>query len=201
MAGFNVSDFSAIVRKNGLMRTNKFLVRIPYPVGFENSRELKNTSRYAELWCDGAAIPGINIKSSEVRRYGYGPTEQFGVAPQFDPITLTFISDNKAAVHAFFYKWTKLISNHDMRTGGIDHTGAGVISNQRTYELQYKNTYVSDIEITVFSEDGSETMKVTLRNAYPTSLGDVQLNWTDTNDFVRLVISLAYTDYYVSYLK
>jgi hypothetical protein len=197
MAGFNIKDFASHMNANGLMRNNKFLVRMPYPQGFDNVPALKESSRYVELWCDSTAIPGVNIKTAETRRYGYGPVEKFGSVASFNGVTLTFIADKNAKVHYFFHNWTKLISNYDVRTG--DFSRQSGIGSQRPYEISYKNTYVSNVEIIVFDDNGKQTMKVVLRHAYPTAIGDIQLNWSDTNDFVKIPVSFTFTDFYIEY--
>jgi hypothetical protein len=200
MAGFNIRDFSAHMNANGLMRNNKFLVRMPYPIGFDPVPALKETSRYMELWCDSTSLPGININTAEVKRYGYGPIEKMGVAPTFNNVTMTFISDRKAAVHSFFYNWTKLIANHDARTYDFSSlTGIPAPVTARPYEITYKKGYTSNIEIFVYDDNGNVSLKVTLREAFPVSMGEIQLNWTDTDDFVKIPISFSYTDFYTDY--
>jgi len=202
MAGFNISNFISHVNANGLMRNNKFLVRMPYPVGFESVAALKETTRYMELWCDSAALPGITVSTADVKRYGYGPVEKYGVTSTFNNVTLTFMSDNKAAVHSFFYNWTKLIANHDVRNGDFSNpSGVPGTTVARPYEISYKSEYTSNIEVTVYDETSAEIMVLTLRDAFPTAVGDVQLNWNDTNDFARIPVSFAYTDFYTNYKK
>lgn len=202
MAGFNIRDFTTnIDKKGGLMRNNKFLVRIPYPLGFDTSSVLKNNSRMIELFCDSTSLPGVTINTTEVRRHGYGPVEKFGFAPLFNNLQMTFISDKQGAMHNFFYNWTKIITNYDVRYGDFNSFNLQIPSteDQRAYEISYKSTYISDVEIVVFDENGAETMKVVLRNAYPTAVGDIQMNWNDTNDFVRIPVSFTFTDFHIEY--
>lgn len=197
MAGFNIRDFSSHINTYGLMRTNKFLVRMPYPTGFDTDSSLKEYSRYIELWCDSTSIPGVSIKTAEARRHGYGPVEKYGTVPMFNNVQMTFMFDKTVNVHNFFYNWTKMISNYDTRLN--DYSKVTGIANQRVYEISYKNTYVSDIEILVYDDNGKERMKVFLRDAFPTAIGDVQLNWNDTNDFARIPVSFTFTDFYIEY--
>lgn len=197
MAGFNIRDFTSHINANGLMRTNKFLVRMPYPIGFDGIPGLTEASRYIELWCESASIPGVSIRVTDSRRHGYGPTEKFGSVAEFANVQMTFMSDKNGKMHNFFHTWTKLISNHDARLN--DYTRVSGIKGQRPYEISYKNDYVSDIEILVFDDNGKERMKVFLRDAFPTAVGDIQLNWNDTNDFARIPVSFTFTDFYVEY--
>jgi hypothetical protein len=63
-------------------------------------------------------------------------------------------------------------------------------------ELAYKDDYAVDIKISVFKENTEEVIKIVLRQAFPTDIGDIQLNWNDTNDYMRIPVSFTYTDWY-----
>jgi hypothetical protein len=70
-------------------------------------------------------------------------------------------------------------------------------SGHRSYELAYKDDYAVDIRISVFKENTEEVIKIVLRQAFPTDIGDIQLNWNDTNDYMRIPVSFTYTDWYI----
>lgn len=199
MAGFNIREFTSHIHSNGVMRNNKFLVRMPYPIGFAGKSELTNTSRYMELWCDSVNIPGISMQTTQIRRYGYGVTETRPITPSFNRVTMTMMGDSKGANHSYFYNWMKLINNFDVRTGDMSRYSTGLIAGQKAYELAYKDEYAVDVEISVFNDASSEVAKIVLRDAYPIDLGDIQLNWNDTNDYMRIPVTLVYTDWYSLY--
>lgn len=195
MSGFNISNFIAGVSKNGIMRNNKFLVRMTYPAGFVGRSDLINSIRNLEFWCDSAVIPGVSMQTTQIRRYGYGVAEKRPVTPAFNNVSLTFISDGKGEMHKYFHNWMMSINNYNLSDGDLSNYKSSR-SGGRTYELAYKDSYVSNITISVFDETQKEIVKVILRDAFPTDLGDIQLNWNDTNDFARIPVSFAYTDWY-----
>lgn len=202
-SGFNISTFKSSIAKNGgVMRNNKFMVRIPMPIGmFENAASgatsiLTNTARVLELWCESTNIPGISLSTNEIRRYGYGNVEKRPYVAINNDVNFSFLSDSNADVWTFFQQWIRMIVNYDMRYGINANQNNGVLKGQKPFELGYKYEYCSDVEIIVFNENGKETLKVVLREAYPTFVGDIQLNWGDTNNIARIPVTMTVYDWY-----
>jgi hypothetical protein len=83
-----------------------------------------------------------------------------------------------------------------MRNGIDPQTKNGVLPGQNPWELAYKYEYVSDVEVIVFNEQGNDVLTVVLREAYPTFVGDVQLNWGDTNNIARIPVTMTVYDWY-----
>lgn len=197
-SGFNIATFKSSVAKNGVMRNNKFLVRIPMPYGMTFARteaksRLQNTSRLLELWCESANIPGVALAANEIRRYGYGGIEKKPYVSVVNDVNFSFISDGSGEIWAFFQQWARMIVNYDMRKGINQQTG---MLGQTPFELSYKYQYVSDIDVIVFDETGKEVLTVVLREAYPIFVGDVQLNWGDTNNIARIPVTMTIYDWY-----
>jgi len=194
MVGFNISNFISNINANGVMRNNKFLVRIPTPNGFSGQPILNETGKYLELWCDSTNLPAAMLGSQNIRRYGYGHEEKRPTTIQMNDINFTFISDGKAAIWTFFQQWIKLIYNYDMSSGLLKPNG--VTTNMNAMDLSYKSDYAVDVELFVFSETGEQLISVILREAYPLVLGDIQLNWGDTNSIAKLPVSFTFFDWY-----
>jgi len=204
MAGFNIRDFTSHINSNGMMRNNKFLVRMPYPAGFDGSSEPINTSRYLELWCESATLPGITMSASGNKRYGYGPTEKYVTSPEFNGCSMIFMGDSKGAILQYLQKWMMLSCNFDARYGqgwgtGYDtRTNTLTGTNPPTYQIAYKNDYVVDVNIKIFNETGANPINMYLREAFPINIGDINLNWGDTNDYMKIPVEFAFTDWYVA---
>jgi hypothetical protein len=194
MVGFNIDNFISSINANSVMRNNKFLVRIPTPNGFGAQKILNETGKYLELWCDSANLPSAMLGSESVRRYGYGHEEKRPTTIQVNDMNLTFISDGRAAIWTFFQQWIRLIYNYDMSSGLLKSNG--VTTNMNAMDLSYKSDYAVDIELFVFTETGQQLLSVILREAYPMSLGDVQLNWSDTNNIAKIPVSFTFFDWY-----
>lgn len=198
--GFNISTFIASVASNGVMRTNKFLVRIHLPRGLQPYAPLNDTARYLEYWCQSVNIPGVSLATQDVFRYGYGNYEKKPYNAITNDVGLSFISDAGASVWTFFQQWMRMIVNYDMRNGitnSTSNTTNGVLPGQLPFQLAYKEDYISDVQILVFDEiSTTPQLVIILREAFPIFVGDVSLNWGDTNDIARIPVTLSCYDWY-----
>lgn len=196
--GFNVNTFkSTLSNNNGVLKNNKFLVRMFAPKGFESSQqawEMSQTVRNLEFWCESANIPGVSLNVNEVRRYGYGTIEKKPYASLNNDITMSFLGDAKGAIWTYFQQWLRLIVNYDMRNGITADTG--MIPHQGPFEMTYKDNYAVDIYLHVYDDYGEEILRIVLREAYPIFVGDVQLNWGDTNSLMRIPVTFTVFDWY-----
>lgn len=200
-AGFNVSRFKSKLEEYGVIKTSKFLVRIPSPPRFrasygQQSILLNKASRDMEFWCEGAKMPGIGLNVHDIWRYGYGAMEKRPYAPIFTDILLTFIGDGKGIIWSFFQQWIQLIANYSMASNETVMSNSGIIINQRPYELAYKEDYAVDISIIVFDDMGTEIFNIVLREAYPTLLEDIQLSWNNNNEIMRIPVNLTFRDFH-----
>ena len=195
--GFDVSTFRANINGSGLMRTNRFLVRIFVPPGMRTSPLLVGTAKYLEYWCEGINIPGVSLATNEVRRYGYGNYEKKPYVAVTNDVEISLISDAGAAIWTFFQQWVRMIVNFDMRNGINPDVPNGVLAGQRPFQIAYKAEYVSDIQILVFNDHSTTPeLVVVLREAYPIFVGDIRMNWADTNSIARIPVTLTMYDWY-----
>lgn len=195
--GFNLNTFRSNLNKNnGLLKNNKFMVRMYAPQGFKNSRaqELNETARFMEFWCESANIPGVSLNVNEVRRYGYGTIEKKPYASLNNDINMSFLGDAKGAIWTYFQQWLRLIVNYDMRRGIFAETG--MMPGQSPFLMSYKDDYAVDIYLYVFDDRNNEIFRIVLRDAYPIFVGDVQLNWGDTNSLMRIPVTFTVYDWY-----
>jgi hypothetical protein len=210
---FNISSFRSVVSRKGLLPTNKFFVRFVVPAGFNSQVSATSQGQRAEgdsastattelsFFCDSVFIPGITMLTSENRRYGYGPVEKRPIVGVSSDIPMTFLVDGNGDNVRFFQSWLKLVYNFDNRQSTRAATGIGI--SQYPYEVSYKDQYATDIEILVFNSDGGENrvtpdeaLCYTLREAYPTSMVDIPLNWADNNNIMRLPVVFTCFDWY-----
>ena len=205
MRGFNINEFKAKT-STGIMRNNKFLVEIPMPASIQlnnNSTDrqiLNETNRNLQFYCDSTAIPGIALLVSDVRNFGYGPSEKKPYNAVFTDLPLTFISDGLGENLQFFQEWLRSIVNYDLRE---TMTGQNSTYGLAPYELNYKTDYAVEMKIYVYTEQGDEIIKLTLAEAYPIFVGDIALNWADTNSFARVPVNFTFITWWnekVSYL-
>lgn len=200
--GFNIQQFYAFIKAAGIQSANKFLCRIPLPpglVGSPNETQWKGTSRVIEYWCLASSFPGVVLSTHNVSRYGYGPIEKKPFMPIFSDVTFQFIADGNGIIYDFFQQWINMMSNFDLRHGinsGSNPTAMSSRTRLDSYELSYKSDYAVDINIIVYNDNGSETLTIVLRDAYPTYLGDMHFNWAENSSFTKLPVSFTFIDWY-----
>lgn len=206
---FNLSEFNSVIQNNGgVQRPSLWMVDIGIPPGLLALSALVGNSLQStnlKFFCYSTNLPGMQIATVPVRRYGYGPTEEKPVVPVFSSLQTRFICDGHGAIWNFFNTWMKFIANFDARQGmntatGFSYVGtstAGRASpNAFPYEVAYKRDYAIDMTLSLFGTDGNETVSVVLRDAWPRFVGDVGLDWQDKASFLALPVEMIYTDWY-----
>lgn len=204
--GFNIDEFRAIrgPGDQGILRNNHFWVTIPKPTGFSDNRPLQPNAAYARTYanemryaCETINIPQTGTAPSLVQRYGYGAVETRPTIPQFSPLQCTLICDKSAHTEMFFHEWVKMSCNFDWWGSGHDAptTSAGYTLLE-PYEISYGPMYRVSVSIQQFNEIGDNVRSMTFRDAYPTSVGDISLNWGRLNDIIRIPVTFAFTDWF-----
>lgn len=205
MPGFNIASFNSLIETNGLQKTNKFKVTVPIPVGMlkmPNYAALSKTAQWMEYFADSAIIPGAILGSHVNLRYGYGPFEKKPTSPVFEDLPLSFIGDGLGGIHNFFMTWMLMINNFDM-SDGINPANTRTVSGHqmRPYHLSYKYEYMSDVNVIAYNDAGYETMNIVLREAWPTMVGNLPMNWQDQNQIAKVPVVLTFMDWYPNELN
>lgn len=184
----SLNDFrSNMIYSRSIMRNNRFIVQILPPWSMIGKKSEMTAAPMIPFACDSANLPGVSLMSSDVRRHGVGPMEKKPYSTVFVDVTFNFIVDGTGMIHKFFQEWMNSIVKFD--TPITDQTSIYMLP----YEVQYKTEYCVDIDIYVYNESSQQIMKVKLYDAWPIFLGDVNLNWQSTDDFVKLPVTFAYT--------
>lgn len=215
---FSINDFRAELNKNDVLHGNRFIVNIhPIdakdrgPIGPEDEITVEGspwdspeTRRILSLKAESVTLPGMFFASADglPPRFGYGPTEGIPYGAAFDPVTVNFAIDGKAKVYKYFYYWTNSIVNYKAKGQGV-RLGSGR-DKLGTYEVQYKDNYVRNIDIMIYKpfhrpEKDEYLMKLTLYRAYPRDLPPNQMAWEEQNGYLRFPITFDYTDFYIDF--
>jgi len=134
--------------------------------------------------------PGVQLMTSSVRRHGVGPLEKKPFSAGFNDVSISFIGDARGVIHQFFYVWMNSIIGF----GNMPHAGAGVDSFYgKPFELSYRDSYKTTIDIVTYDEIQKKIGVIKLYNAYPISLGEIQRDWSNINDLVRIPITFTYS--------
>lgn len=163
---------------SGLALTSHYQVIIPKPDGlvFQNifgSSTLFSQNKLA-LFCEQASLPGLNISTIPTRTFG--ETVETPYEKIYHPINLSFYIDIKFQVKALFDAWMNIIQS-----------GISRIHN-------YPQNYKTDIDIIVYDRNDKKRYVTTLYQAFPKSINDIQLSYTET-EVMKLPVEFSYKYY------
>ena len=196
---FNAMEFRSKV--GSPLRNNKFLMTVDVvPPGLRGT-SFEKLMPDLKFWGESIDIPAISLMTGEVKPYGYGPAEKRPYAPIFEDCRLSMRGDQDGRVFAFMKAWQALAVNHEMvdtisDPNGRVGSGGPMGTSQLTatpFEVGYKEDYAVPVSITVFRDDGKQSFKVTMVDAYPIIVGPTVMAWEAMNDFARLPVSLAFS--------
>jgi len=220
---FNLNDFKAAVNQyGGILRDNKWLFSMPQPPpslanssAVTGSSSLLNSQNAISFWCEAGTFPAVMMEVSEVRRYGYGVIEKKPFVPKFTDIDLTFRLDGDGMVFNFLHSWMRLVDLYESSNSSGSGTWSsplGPLPNQHPYELGYKADYAVNIVLEAFNDEGglgggggggggttsnaTPAISVTLREAYPIFLGEVNFRWDSRGQYARMPMTLTFFDWY-----
>ena len=164
----NINDFKARLAGGGA-RANQFKVTMPFPgyaaVGGE-------TSDLAFL-CSATSIPGQNLGTIAVPFRG----RVLNIAGDrtFNPWSVTVMNDTDFKIYRGMERWMNGINNM------TDNEG---LTNPVDYQV--------DIFVDQLDRNGATLKSYTLRGAFPTSLADIDLSYTDNNSIETFTTTFTY---------
>jgi hypothetical protein len=176
MAGTTITDFMSSFTQD-LARPSRFDVFIPAPPG-SDSNPFNNgiiDMSLLSFRCETAQLPGKHL--STVEQKTYGPFEKFPFHASYGDVDMTFIVDGDMIEKVFFDYW-------------IDY-----INSIGNYDTAYKTDYCSDITINQYDVTNKNTYAVTLVDAFPINVNQLDLDWSSDGHH-KLTVTFAYTYWY-----
>lgn len=152
-----------------LSRPSRFKVKINLPPVLNAITDSKHLS----MRCENAQLPGRTLQTGDLRIYG--PTEKFPYQSSYEDITLTFIVGNSMIEKTVFNQW-------------IDY-----INPTERWNFEYKKNYATNITITQYDLSDNEVHNVKLIDAFPISVSQLDLDWSNENQYHKLNVTFAYT--------
>jgi hypothetical protein len=212
---FNISGFRSSIEKNGVLRTNRFIVFFNLPTGLQKQiGEYGFEDGLISLRCETAQLPGLNLATIDQPRIGWGPTEGVPHNLAYSEITLTFLMDAQSKIHRLFYDWLNTIVNFQGSRGqsSLDRSWDVGSNKAYAYEVGYKDNYTTDVLVSVYDnystgdEGGNAAeygnnpvMNVRMFKAYPKALPNIDLSWGANDELIRLSIPFGFSDFTVDY--
>jgi hypothetical protein len=163
----SIADFKSKFETE-LARPNRFEVEIP-PINGVGS--LPDMGKFR---CETAELPSRTFSTLE-QKFGSNPVEKYPYQTTYNDLTLTFIVSGDMSEKKFFDNWMN------------------VISPPGNFNFQYRNNYVGDITITQFDLSNKPVYSVVLHDAYPITVNQLDLDWSNNDSHHKLVVMFAYT--------
>ncbi len=187
MCSFDISQFRAVIYQgNGLQKISKYRVRFPPPPFAQI-----NDVRYLEFYCNMADLPGVQLATRPIVRYGYGTSEKKPMFAAFNDCMMNFYADGNAHNLGFFHDWLIFINNFQMPQTILNGNNFSGV-----YELAYKSEYAVDAEVALFEEDGTESYVIMMRDFFPTVIPETKLSW-EQGGIMNIIVMFSFTDWYL----
>lgn len=186
-AAGKMNNFISEVRNRSVARTNLFDVSLSIPPVM-NGRVFSAIGPALSLWAESSQLPGFNVQTDSVKRYGIGPQESVPYSIQTNDLTFNFIGDGKGAVQKYFYEWMHRIvrGDEDVRAQTVSGTGLA------PYEVEFKDQYACTITITSYNEQGQPVLIYELYDAFPKTMPDISMSWNDNSSFMQFGVTFSY---------
>lgn len=198
---FNITEFNSSISNYGILPQSKFLVYFSTPrvlngVFSNSGNPLFNmsTSYLMQMRAEQARIPGINIMTTDNNRYGLGVVQRMPFNAQFTDTSITFTADARGQIYKYFYSWFTSIIDFN-GSGSSNINGTFFANPQPSYTMGYKDDYVTDIYIMVFDNYGNLAKQITLYNAFPNTMNDINLDWGNDNSVMKITVGLSFKEW------
>lgn len=173
---FNINSF----KQNGLVyggaRPSLFDVFMTVPAGIGIDNVSVDKSRFV---CRGASLPASSVASIDAPYFG----RKIKLAGDrtFADWTVTVMNDEDFGVRSMFEVWSN----------GLNR----MVSNVRDPSLSMEQ-YKTDFDIVQYGKDGTVIRSYQMVGAFPTEVGEIQLDWDSTNTIEVFTVNFAF-DYWV----
>jgi hypothetical protein len=146
--------------------------------GESNSFLFENNVKFR---CISCSLPGRILNTTD--RNTYGPNRKIVTSAMFQDVTFSFIvSDDKNELN-YFDSWHNYIVNNTLFT------------RVSTHDVRYYDDYVGDIKIIHYDKLNTIKYTISLIEAYPISVEEIPLSWDNTNEFIRVNVTVAYRNW------
>ena len=167
----SIDDLKAVFSsKNGFAKPNRYRVVLP------NTTE----SRELNIMCDSATFPGKQIFTTEENITM--KTEYAAYAYGTEDVEISFILSNDWTPWNYLYDWyNKIVS----------------VNAPRIQRVNYKSNYTYQMDLEHLDSENRLMKRVTLLNAFPTSLNSIELGNGNENEVIRVSASFTYDNWIV----
>ena len=194
LARFSLNNFVSKINQSGVggfWQPNRFIVRIQPGLNMAPiiRRTLATVDNMSFL-CSSAALPGVQIITSDHRRQNMGTFDRRPFGVQVTDIPLTFMLDQQGTVQNLFRTWTNFIVNYSYKEGEHGRTGG-----KQLFEIGYRDQYLCEVDILCLDQKQENIITYHLYEAFPMQIGDVTAAWSETDSFGVLPVQFTFRTY------
>ena len=168
MAG-SISDFRSSFYLD-VARPSRFDVILPPPLKLMVPYAF--VSRNLMFRCEVSELPGRTFGTLD--RKIYGPIEKHPYVTSYNEVTMTFLVSEDMSERVFFDAWMELINPRS------------------SYDFNYKSEYSTRILINQYNSAHIPIYSTMLIDAFPISMNQMDLDWSNENSAHKLTIVFAY---------
>jgi hypothetical protein len=197
---FSINEMlSAVNSVGGLSKASKFMVTITRSAGSsrdDRAPPIAGGAQNLTFLCDSAYLPGLGYQTDEIRMSGYGNVEKRPYATIFQDVPLTFYSDADGSVFKYFHAWMQSVFAFN-DAANPNGTVKGLPLNSFQYPSEYYGVVeiIHMNEIKTTKESDNTIVKYQLLEAYPISIGDIQVDWNMQDQILKIPVTFAYTNW------
>lgn len=196
---FNIAQFKSHIDKSGYLLNNKYQVYLNAPpilngraVSTPSSTNVTtNIVEMIKFRADEIVAPGIALITSDIQRYGIGPTQKYPMTAQINEINVSFVCDKYGALWTFFHEWVNIVFEH----GGFK-SARGNMPTIPKYTAEYKDNYSTTGQILVYDATGNIVKDINLFEVYPIGVKEVNLDW-NSSELIKIDVVLTYKEFII----
>jgi len=183
---FSIADFKGQVLKNGLVKSNL------YEVYFSPKRLDSQTLKF---YTESVTLPAIELETSTIHRYGYGPSDQYVFRPVFTSLSIDFMVEatDTNSLTTMLGELTNIANFM-----GYPSINGKTLTGAYPYEIEYKKNYIFDLKVKIYNEKEDQITEYNFRDCFAKQIGSIQLGWGLNDQLLRLPVTFSYTDYSIS---
>tara|TARA_R110002153_G_scaffold63253_1_gene169837 strand:- start:11010 stop:11780 length:771 start_codon:yes stop_codon:yes gene_type:complete len=162
---------AAVGNRSGFAKPNRFMIEFPAVKQFLPREQLSDF----DLFCESTSLPGRQMLTLDYTSTRHTHKKPNGY--QNEDITFVFNITNDYFIKDIFTRWTNEIVNRD------------------TYEVGFKGDYATPVIIHQLDEQDNKVYTVILRDAFPVSLQNIDLNQTTVDSIQKFSVTMTYFDF------
>jgi len=119
----------------------------------------------------------------------YGATQEIGYGAQFSPISAQLFCGPDHSERKFFSQWQdQVVGRHRGRNGA---------ARESDFAPGYYHSYIKDVIIKQYDEEGSMANEIKLLEVYPKNVGELAYSY-QSSELLTFTVSLQYRYFYES---